>query len=61
MSGVSDQPRRLRVPVVVLFTLLVVNYACRPWAGKSDPDVSLHDPISLVLDGLFGDYRDGVP
>jgi hypothetical protein len=61
MSGVSDQPRRLRVLVVVLFTLLVVNRACRPWAEKSDPDVSRHGPISLVLVGLFGDYRDGVP
>ena len=60
LSGVSNQPRRLRVPVIVVFTLLIVNCVCCPRAGESNPDLARHDPVSLVLVGIFGDHRDGV-
>ena len=50
----------LRVPVVMMISLLLIRCASRYHAGKSDLDVACEDPIPLVLVAFPCDYRDSV-
>ena len=60
LPGVTYQAGRMRVPVVLLVTVLLVGCASRSLARKTEPDVSCKDPIPLVLVGFPRDYRDCV-
>ena len=60
LPGVTYKSGRLRVPVVLLVSMLLVGCANRSLAWKTDPDVSYKDPIPLVLVGFARDYRDCV-
>ena len=60
MSRVAYRTGRMRVPVVLLISLLIVGYANRSLARKLDHDVGFEDPAPLVLVGFPRDFRDCV-
>ncbi len=57
---VTEQTVYMRISVVMLVPLLLVCCSRRSFGGESYSDVAGGDPFSLMLFGLFGDYRDGV-